>query len=84
MLSPSNSERGYVDLRKTVVRQMKKAQIQHQILGILDTTLNRVLAEENLILSRTERKRLLAQVTQDILNDILHKLESTTGEKKQG
>ena len=84
MLSQPSFERGYVDLRKTVVRQMKKAQIEHQILGILDTTLNRVLAEENLILSRTERKRLLAQVTQDILSDILHKLESTTGEKKQG
>lgn len=76
----SSHERGYVDLRKNIVRQLKKAKIQHQILGLIDTTLNKVLAEENIILSRTERKRLLTQVTQDILSDILQKLESTTTE----
>ena len=76
----SSHERGYVDLRKNIVRQLKKAKIQHQILGLIDTTLSKVLAEENIILSRTERKRLLTQVTQDILSDILQKLESTTTE----
>jgi hypothetical protein len=84
MLSPSSFERGTVDLRKSAVRQLKKAKIQHQILEILDKSLNAVLSEESIILSRAERKRLLAQVTQDILSDMLQKLESAATGKKQG
>jgi hypothetical protein len=84
MLSKSNFGRGYVDLRKNIVRQLTKAKMQHQIFEKIQNSLDAVLAEDSIVLSRTERKRLLAQVTQDVLGDMLQKLESTSAGKKQG
>ena len=56
MLSHSNYDHGYVDLQKRIVRRLKSEKIQHQILEKLATTFDAVLAEENIIVSRVERK----------------------------
>lgn len=77
MLSKSSHTRGYVDLQKQVVRDLKKAKIQRQIFDSIERSFNAVLAEEGLVLSRAERRRLLGQVTRDILSDLLPKLEKS-------
>jgi len=82
MLSYSSFDSGYVDLQKKIVRQLKSAKIQHQIFGTLEKSFDAVLAEDGIIVSRVERKRLLTRVTQDVLEDMLKKLESSLTAKK--
>jgi hypothetical protein len=78
MLSYSNYDHGYDDFQKRIVQRLKSEKIQHQILEKLATTFDAVLADENIIVSRTERKRLLTQVSRDILEDMLKKLDSSS------
>ena len=82
MLSYSNYDHGYDDFQKRIVRRLKSEKIQHQILEKLATTFDAVLADENIIVSRTERKRLLTQVTRDILEDMLKKLDGSSTASK--
>ena len=82
MLSYSNYDHGYVDLQKQIVRRLKSEKIQRQIFEKLETTFDAVLADENIIVSRVERKRLLTRVTRDVLEDMLKQLDdNSTGEK---
>jgi len=82
MLSYSNYDHGYDDFQKRIVRRLKSEKIQHQILEKLATSFDAILADENIIVSRTERKRLLTQVTRDILEDMLKKLDSSSTAKE--
>jgi hypothetical protein len=82
MLSHSNYDHGYDDFQKRIVRRLKSEKIQHQILERLATTFDAVLADENIIVSRAERKRLLTQVSRDILEDMLKKLDSSSTASK--
>jgi hypothetical protein len=82
MLSYSNYDHGYVDFQKQIVRRLKSEKIQHQIFEKLETSFDAVLADENIIVSRIERKRLLARVTRDVLEDMLKKLDSSSTAKK--
>jgi hypothetical protein len=82
MLSYSNYDHGYVDLQKQIVRRLKSEKIPHQIFEKLETSFDAVLADENMIMSRVERKRLLTRVTRDVLEDMLKKLDSSSTAKK--
>ena len=81
MLSHSSFDRGYVDLQKKIVRRLKTAKIQHQVFEVLEKSFDAVLAEDGILLSRAERKRLLIRVTQNVLGDMLKKLESSSTAK---
>jgi len=82
MLSYSNYEHGYVDLQKKIVRRLKSEKLQHQIFEKLETSFDAVLADENIIVSRVERKRLLTRVTRDVFEDMLKQLDSRSTGKK--
>ena len=82
MPSYSNYDHGYVDLQKQIVRRLKSEKIQRQILEKLETTFDAVLADENIIVSRVERKRLLTRVTRDVLEDMLKELDNSSTAKK--
>jgi hypothetical protein len=82
MLSYSNYDHGYVDVQKQIVRRLTSEKIQHQIFEKLETSFDAVLADENIIVSRVERKRLLTRVTRDVLEDMLKKLDSSSTENK--
>jgi hypothetical protein len=75
---PKDFQGDYLDLRKRAIRRLKAAQIQHQVFEIIEKTYGEALAEENCLLSRAERKRLLLQVTRSLLKDMLQKLESSS------
>ncbi len=74
MLTPSATDPNPTGLQKKVIRRLKAAKIQHQLFETLAKTFDAVLAEDRLVLSRAERKRLLAQVTQSLLEEMLKKL----------
>ncbi len=78
----SNYDHGYVDLQKQIVRRLYSAKIPHQLMEKLATSFDAVLADENIIVSRVERQRLLTQVTRDVLEDMLKKLDSSSTTQK--
>ena len=82
MPSYSNYDHGYVDLQKQIVRRLKSEKIQPQLFEKLETSFDAVLADENIIMNRVERKRLLTRVTRDVLEDMLKKLDSSSIAKK--
>jgi hypothetical protein len=82
MLPYSNYDHGYVDLQKQIVRRLTSEKIQHQLFEKLEMLFDSVLADENMIMSRVERQRLLARVTRDVLEDMLKQLDSSSTAKK--
>jgi ABC-type transport system involved in Fe-S cluster assembly fused permease/ATPase subunit len=66
---------------KKIVRKLKAAQIQHRIIGAIETTFDTVVAEEGLVLNRVERARLLTQAARTILEDMLKKLAARKSAK---
>ena len=82
MLSYSNYDYGYVDLQKKIAQRLKSEKIQHQLLEKLVTLFDAVLADENIIVSCVERKRLLSRVTRDVLEDMLKQLDSSSTAKE--
>ncbi len=67
MLSYSNYDHGYGDFEKRIVQRLTAEKIQHQLLERLTTVFDSVLADENIIVSRVERQRLLTRVTGDVV-----------------
>jgi hypothetical protein len=82
MLSSSNYDHGYVDFQKQIVQRLTSEKIPHQLFEKLETSFDAVLADENMIVSRVERQRLLTRVTRDILEDMLKQLDRSSTTKK--
>jgi hypothetical protein len=78
MLSYSNYDHGYGDFQKRIVQRLTAEKIQHQLLERLATVFDAVLADENMIVSRVERERLLTRVTRDVLEDMLKQLANSS------
>jgi len=71
MFSPPDPDNSYMGLKNRMVQHLKSANVQEQIKDVLMRTYENALAQENIVLSRPERKRLFVQITQQILNDML-------------
>ena len=58
-------------------RMYKKVSITtyDQILGVLQSSFEKALEEENVALSRPERKRLFGQIVKMLMEDLLKKIE---------
>ena len=74
MLSEPSSDSFYVDLQKKTLQQMTQAQVQNQVAEIIEKTFQAILVENKVVLSRSEQKRLFAQVTKSILEEVQRKL----------
>ena len=66
----------YVNLKKRLYKNVQAAGVKDEIFRAVQKAFEEALDQEKLHLSRIERKRLLAQVMKDVLNDMLIKLES--------
>lgn len=66
----------YVNLKKRLYKNVQAAGVKDEIFRAVQKAFEEALDQEKLLLSRIERKRLLAQVMKDVLNDMLIKLES--------
>ena len=65
----------YINLKERVFQKVQAAGIDDQIFMSVQKTFEDVLAQENIILSRPERKRLLSQILKLVLEDMVKKLD---------
>lgn len=61
----------YKQLRERIRLRLKEEMINDKIFGVVQDAYTALLRTENVILSRTERNRLLRDVLKDILTDML-------------
>jgi hypothetical protein len=62
----------YHDIKERMYRKVSGS-AYHQILGILQSSYEKALHEESVVLSRAERKRLFDQIVKMLIADILKK-----------
>ena len=67
---PGSSE----NIKERIYKKMS-GNVHDQILGILQSSYEKALGEESVVLSRPERKRLFGQIVKMLLEDILKKIE---------
>jgi hypothetical protein len=77
MKNPFGSEEipgSYMGLQKRMLQKFRDKNVTEQVLDIMLKTYESALASENIVLSRPERKRLLAQISKQILEDVSKRL----------
>ncbi len=65
------SDDPYKLLKDRVHRRLKEQKIDDKIFGVVKDAYTKLLKSENIILSRTERNRLLRDILKDELSDML-------------
>jgi len=68
----------YVDLKKRMLQHIQSAKINDQIFQVVQQAYENALQRENILLSRSERKRLLSQILRDVLDDMIKKLDKSS------
>ena len=61
----------YKQLKDRLHRRLKEQKLEDKIFEVIRDSYTMALQSENIILSRTERKRLLRDILKDELNDML-------------
>lgn len=67
----------YHNLKERMYKKVS-AEVNDQLSFILKKAYENALDEENVVLSRPERKRLLSQITKMVMEDILKKLDGSS------
>ncbi len=78
MLNPFGPQQvpgSYIDLRKRMLQRVQSMKINDQIFEVIQKAYEDALKTENILLSRPERKRLLAQIIKLVLDDMIKKLD---------
>ena len=65
----------YHNLKERLFKRVKSAEVADRIFEIVQAAYENALSEENIVLSRPERKRLLAQILSMVLEDMIQKLD---------
>jgi hypothetical protein len=69
----------YVNLKQRMLQLVKGKKVYDQIFQVVQTAYEEALKTENILLSRPEQKRMLAQIFRLMLEDMLKKLDERTG-----
>lgn len=64
----------YIDLKRRMLQRIQSFKVNDQILEVLQVAYEDALKEEHVILSSPERKRMLAQISKSVLEDMIKKL----------
>ena len=75
-LQPDSSS--YTNLKEKVFQNVQAVGINDRIFEIVKKAYEEAVAKENIVLSRPERKRLLAQALKQVLEDMLNKLDGNS------
>jgi len=67
----------YHNLQERMYKKVS-ANVNDQILGILQKAYEDALYEENVVLSRPERKRLLSQIAKMVMEDVGRKFDGSS------
>jgi hypothetical protein len=65
----------YHNLKERMFKKVKAAEVDKQILTIMMKVYEDALHEENIVLSRAERKRLFSQIVKMAMEDVLNTLD---------
>lgn len=65
----------YYDLRGRVLQRLRLAKINDELFSVVENAYEKALAVDNLVLSRVEKKRLLADVLKSVLADMNRRLD---------
>jgi hypothetical protein len=71
MINPTSE----YDLSKRITQRLRQANIESQILEIIDRVYKEVLDKEHILLARPEKARLYFQSVKTILRDMLADIE---------
>ena len=78
MQNPFGSQQipgSYVNLKERMFKKVKSAKVNDRIFEIVQEAYENALKEENIVLSRPERKRLFSQILKLVLEDMIKKLD---------
>lgn len=64
----------YHNLKERMYKKVS-AQVNEKILEMMIKTYEDALNDENIVLTRAERKRLLSQITKMVMEDVLKKID---------
>ena len=73
--APQPESNSYISLKERILQQVRSAGVSDRIFKVVQNAYEEALAQDNIILSRPEKKRLLAQVLKEVLDDMLKKLD---------
>ena len=78
MQNPFKSQQdfgSYVNLQKRMFQKVQAAKVYDRIFEVVQQAYEDALKEENIVLSRPERKRLLSQILRLVLDDMIKKID---------
>lgn len=78
MESPFDSQPdsgSYVNPQKRMLEKVQAAEVNHHIIEVVGKAYEDALTNENIELTRPERKRLLKQIIKLIMEDVIKKLD---------
>lgn len=64
----------YYELRSRVLQRLRLAKINDHVFELIQAAYNGALAQDNLVLSPVEKRRLLAEILKLVLNDMNKRL----------
>jgi hypothetical protein len=79
MQNPFGSQQipgSYFNLKERMLQRVQAASVNDQIFEVVREAYENALREENIVLSRPERKRLLSQILKLTLEDMIKKLDN--------
>ena len=82
MLNPFGSQPipgSYLNLRKRMFRHVQDQKVNDQIFEVVRKAYEQALLQENVVLSRPERMRMLSQIMKMVLEDMVRKLDRDPG-----
>ena len=66
----------YIDLRKRTFQRVQNLGVNDQIFEVVTKAYEQAISQENVVLSRPERVRMLSQIMKMVLEDMIKKLDS--------
>jgi len=72
---PQGDSLSYVNLQKRMLQKVKAMKVNDQIFEVVQRAFEDAVKAENIVLSAPERKRLLSQILQKVLEEMLGKLD---------
>jgi hypothetical protein len=68
----------YINLKKRTLQNVQAARVNDQIFEVVQKAYEDALKKENILLTRFEKKHLLAQIMKRVLTDMLKKLDKSS------
>jgi hypothetical protein len=65
----------YANLKTRMLKRIRDAGVHDRIFQVVQHAYENALGEENVVLSRPERQRMLSQILKQVLEDMVKKLD---------